>query len=490
MAVYSVKELVPKIINKLEKYSTSDKLKKKLIEDFVEKGLGDAIAIQILDGTIDVRDLQKSQNSKDEDNEKDKNQGLDIELMCLTKSLGNYLYNRFKDSELLISKYYSQPEILEYEATQIKRDKESNIVVFKNAVKINSKTYMAYLTAEHMKKIRDNRNYANFQGIQRPRRTEYSKLGVPYNAIAVNHEGVEDLKNRFIAGDIFPTAVTFAVLKLEGKKPNFNFKKAEVQNQSQGIGELGDIYIGTNFNSEDKDYTPFIIPDGYHRTRALADAMDECLEKGEKLENGLFAIINIMTEAEAKQYVVDAFKRNDIPDEDKEGLNAMTPSSVNVFVDEIIKNSNTLKGNVVDVTTKLEHLKDKLTSLKILQDSIKHADFSIDDELDSAFEAEETGKFIDMLINDMKKKYFEDDYNKLKETYLLKPFMFTGYIAIANKIINDPKAKILIRKVGEELYLKLEDKEIEKLKLDDINKCNIKTVYQFFDKLVGGVING
>lgn len=479
MAEYSVKELVPKILIKLGKYSKDNKLKKKLIEGFVEKGFGDAIAIQIWDGTLDIRELENNIEDRKKYN------GLDVSLMCLTKNLGNYLFNRYNDSELLIGNFYSQQEVLEYESFKIERDEMSNIVVFNNAIKINNKTYMAYLTAKQMKELRDNRNYANFPGVQRPRKIEYSKrTGEPYSVVAVNEEGVRELKERFIKGDIFPTAVSFAILKMDGKKPNFNFKKAEVQNQTNTMGELGDLYIGTNFNAEAKDYTPLIVPDGYHRTKALADAMDECDEKGIKLENGLFVIINVMTEIEAKQYVADAFKRNDIPDADKEGLNTMTPSNVNIFVDEIIKNSNILKGNVVDITSKLEHLKDKLTSLKILQDSIQFADFSINNEIESAFQAEATGEFIDLLINDMKNKYFEDNDEKLKETYLLKPYMFVGYLAIANKIINNSKAKMLVRKVGEELYLKLDTTEIKNLKLDNIKECNIKKVYEFFDKIV------
>ena len=76
---------------------------------------------------------------------------------------------------------------------------------------------------------------------------------------------------------------------------------------------------------------------------------------------------------------------------------------------------------------------------------------------------------------------------ELEGTYLLKPFMFAGYLAIANSLKTDAKYINKIVKISEELYLRIDDKEIKKLKLESKN-CNSKKVYEHFQKLMMEVI--
>lgn len=484
MAEYSIDELINNIYVKIDKYSKDKKFKKKLIEDFVNKGLYEEVVLQAFEGGLDISKLSK-----------------DTELICLAKGIHEYISNKYEDNDLSITKYFSSQEIMDYETKVIIKDETSNIVVFKNATRINKKTYIAYVTAEQLSLMREHRNYQNFQGIQRPRVPVKTKIG-EYEKIDTNEKGIEDLKTRFINRDIFPTAIAFSVLDIEGKNMRLNFVKKTVvetknktknktkdenKNQQDTIGEFGDLYIETNFNYDDENYTPLIIPDGYHRFTAMADAYDECIRNKTKLETGLFVIIGVMTQNEAKQYVVDAFKRNDVSEKNREGLNAITPSNANKFVNEVVKSSNILNDNVVDSYYKIKEL-NKLTSQTILEESVELSDFKIDDEITSEFQAEKSGNMIDLLINHMLTSYFEDDFEKMKKTYLLSPYMFTGYISIANKLIKNPNYKKIIMKLGEELYLRLDNSDIVELNLNH-KKCDINKVFDYFNSLIGGIIN-
>jgi hypothetical protein len=461
---YSINVLRENIYLKLKDYKFDKKLKKKLIEDFYEKGLGSAVPNLVIEGSIEIEQLDEK-----------------TELICLAKSMHEYLSNKFGDNTLNLTDYLSSDAIKNYITGVIPRDEKSNIVVLRDVTKVNNKTYMTYVTAEEMSKMRKNRNYSNLQGFQRPRVKKTTRSGKEYEVIDVNKEGVIDLKNRFIKGDIFPTAMSFAVLELEGKEPKYNFieheDKIKIEDKTKTTGTL---YINTNYNIDDIEYTPFPVIDGYHRTTGLVDAFDEEERNGRYLDNGLYAIINIMTENEARQYVIDSLQRNDV--KNKEALNAMTPSNSNNFVNIIIKSSNVLKNNVTDSYNKIKTF-NKLTSQMILEDSVNLSHFSIGNEIRAEREAEKVGNIIDLLIGDIKDSFFDGNVDKMKETYLLAPHMFAGYIAIANKLVRRPDYKKIIAVVSEELYLLVDNESVKELELND-KKCKVEDVFNHFNKFM------
>lgn len=462
MAELSIKDLKENIYLKINKHVGDMKLRKKLIEEFALKGLSEDIPALLFDKSIDIDDLDENS-----------------ELICLTKGMYNYMSNHYDDKDLNPKKYFSDGELINYDNFFVKKEPELEVISFKNTTKINNKIYSTYITAEQMSLLRRNKKYANFQGIQRPRKTVKAKSGEEYEVIDSNKKGILELKERFIKQDIFPTAVSFSILKREGKTLQFGFE-AEVKGSN-----VGTLSIKPSFNIELDDCTPFIIVDGYHRTTGLADAYDSEHSKGRELDNGLCAIICIMTEDEAKQYVVDAFKRNDVTD--KNALDAMKSTTENIFINNVIKSSKILKDNVADSHTKMKSM-NTLTYKKALVDAIKYTNFKIDDEISAEFDAERTGEIIDLLINHLQKKYFDDDFDKMKKTYLLQSNMFIGYLAIASKLVNNSEYKKIIGKVGEELFLLTEEDLIKSLKLN-VSKCDIEQIYKYFDDIVEVIIN-
>lgn len=439
------------------------KLVKKVMEDFAEKGLNEDTPALLFNQSLDVKDI---------DCKEDK-----TELICLTKSMHEYLSKNFENEILKPEKYFSSPELTTYKNfVVVEVESIPKVIKFENTTQVSGKIYSTYISAEYMSLLRKNRKYANYQGIQRPRKKVRAKNGEEYEVISANKKGILELRDRFIKQDIFPTAVSFAILQEGEKKPKFSF----IPNiEGEKIGTLSII---PNFNIEDDEYTPFIIVDGYHRTTALADSWDVA-----EVDNGLFAIIAIMTEEEAKQYVVDSLNRNDV--ENKDELDAMLPTTEEKFVKNLILNSRILNSNVGKVFKEIE-FNDKLTYNKILEKTIQRTNFKLDDEIDAEYDAEKASRIIDSIIIRLQKDYFEDSLDKLKETYLLKPNTFVGYLAIASKLINNPRYKAIVGNIVDELYLKLEENNllIDKFKLDS-EKCNIKEIYNYFDEIAEVAIN-
>ena len=457
MSQLSIEDLYKKIDEVIEDKEHRGDLKfiQFLQERFATKGLTYSIPTQIFEQMLEVEQLEK------------------LELMCLTEGIKHYLIMDI----LELKNYFSPQEISHYE-NWVNIEEIPTYLLFKDAKKIGNKSYTIEVTAKMASEILNYKQCAYYKPAQRPSKKVVRKGKVTTKA-SVNKEGVDDLIGRFTKKDIFPTQIAFAVLRYEGKKIGVSFTPI-----SEAHKNVGDLKIVYNWDREDINYTPFISNDGWHRLIALAKAYNkQLLATGEELEISLSGIINIMNEDEAKQYTRDSFKRNYA---DEGELDMMTPTDENKFTDEIIEKSEILKGNVVDTFKYIEMYK-AITSKNILSESLKYTIFDIDDELEVDSQTNKISKIIDLTINRICKEYFNNNMDELKETYLLKPFMFTGYLAIANSLKSDAKYISKIIKIADELYLRIDDKEIKKLKLDS-KDCNSKKVYEYFQNLMIEVI--
>lgn len=455
-AKFSMTELVKKLDEIINENRDNLKLINYIREQFITKGLLYQIPQQVFSDGWDLENLES------------------IELIQFTKSVGMY----FKDKSLDIVNYFSNGELIFYNSYIPIEEEAPNFILFKNAIKINAKSYVAVLTAKQASEMRRYRQYIYYKPTQRPARNVLSKgrkVGTKEN---INQEGVKDLTERFIKKDIFPTQIAWGVLYYEGKKLGISF------NGYKDHEEVGDLKIYPTWYTEDINYTPFVSNDGYHRYISLANAFDKhLLETGEELDISLTTVINIMTEAEAKQYVQDSFKRNYA---DLKELEAMSPTSENKFIDIIIDKSEVLKGKV-ETTFKNIKTTNALTSKDILSSAIKISKFDINDDIEADIQSTKIAKIIDLIINRLCKEYFNNSIKEMKETYLLAPNMFIGYLAIVDFLKNDNKYINKIVKIVDELYLLTEDKNIATLKLNNKN-CNTDIVYRYFQNLIIEVI--
>lgn len=454
----NVKFSITELIETLDKIVYDNREKQKLIgyigKGFIEKGLFYHIPQQIFSDGLDLEKLET------------------VELMQFTKSAKEFL----KLDILKLENYFSNAELIAYDTYVPPQEEIPDYVLFKCATKLNAKSYSTPLYPTKSSEMRKYRQYMYYKPAQRPAKNIVRKGKVVGTKENVNKKGVQDLTERFIEGDIFPTSIAFSVLRYEGKKIGIVFEPYE------GFDNIGDLKIYPCWDKEDPNYTPFISNDGYHRLTANADSYDVTIDNtGEIIETPLVAIINIMTEAEAKQYVQDSFKRNYA---DLEELKAMSPSNENNFVSSIIDKSEVLKDKVA-TTFKNIKITDSYTSKDILAKAIKISNFDIVDEIESELQSEKVAKIVDLIVNRLCKEYYSNNIREMELTNLLAINMFVGYFAIADVLKSDSKYISKMVKIVDELFLRTE--EFNTLKLNN-KSCNVELVYEYFKNLVAEVI--
>jgi hypothetical protein len=378
------------------------------------------------------------------------------EIIALAVSMFNFLTNTDIDAKVNINPndYFTDKIITEYELHTAPKEKRNNVVVFDECRKIDANNYWVYLSAEQLLDLRKNRNVQYFQGIQRMAKIVELPNGLKIKKTNVNPQGIKEMNERLSKKhDLRPTNIAFALLLVDGKDPIYNFTP-EYKN-------TGKLRIETDFDRNSEHYAPLIIPDGHHRNTAYCDAF---AEHGKKVKEGLGVNIYLMTVPEAKQFVADVFKRNETDEEYIESLGNEDNSLV--FVENIISNSNILRDNVSNTIKEYKEIKNSLTYLGILKDVIKYTEINTKDEVTCEKEGRKIAKVIDAMLNYMISSFFENDIEKMKNTSLLAPNTFAGYIAIGNILKDNSNFRGIAGEVADKL-INDKDNLSHKLKLDD-----------------------
>lgn len=441
-----LRDLLDKIIIK---NNNNMKLIKRVNEEFIKKNLALNTPTLLFEENIDIEELSIN------------------ELICLTTAF----YDYFKYDSLDVNKYFTGEQLLDYRVDVKDKQELGKVLKFEEVRKLDNKNYIWVGSAKEFSLLREYRKVAYFKKFQRASKIERLRDGTEVKKISINKESVNAMKNRFIDKSLFPTAISFTVLKLNGKTPNIKFE-AEYKN-------TGTLYIEPNFDINDKQYAPFIVTDGMHRFTAKCNAQDETKkETGKDLDSDMPVIISIMTEDEASTYIEDVFKRNDT---DIEWTRVIKPTDSNKFIDMLVEKSEFLNKNTIDTNAQLKK-SSKLTSKAILQECMKYTNFQVSNEIFAEDEANLSATIIDNLIGYICKQYFENDIEQMKKTYLLSKSMFVGYIAIASKLINDNNYKSKLKLIGDKLYYNIDNDEIKSLNLNRVN-TDFHEIYKYFDMI-------
>lgn len=428
--------------------------------EFTSKGFDITVPTMLFNGEVTVDVLE------------------DNEIIALATASYNFLTNTDIDPKVNINpnNYFTDKILTEYELHSAQKEQRNNVVIFDECRKIDANNYWVYLTAEQLLKLRKERNVQYFQGIQRMAKIVELPNGLKIKKTNVNPKGIKTMNRRVKEHTLRPTSISFALLLVEGKDPEYSFTP-EYKN-------TGRLRIETNFDRNSEKYAPLIIPDGFHRWTSYCDA---CAEAGEKVKKeGLGVHIYLMTVPEAKQYVADVFERNETDEEYKESLSNNDNSLV--FVENIISNSNILRDNVVNTITEYREFTNSLTYIGILKDVAKYTEINTKDEVTCEKEGRKIAKVVDAMLGYMISTYFENDINNMKNTQLLAPNTFAGYIAIANLLKDNANFRGIAGEIADKL-VGLKDNLFNKLKLDEkVKEAEAEKIYRYFENIAKEVI--
>ena len=444
----SITELNKNLDITIEKNLDNMTLIKKITKDFIKKGLSVNTPMLLFEKGLEVENLNE------------------YEKICLTKSL----YDNLKIYNLNPKLYFSARDLDGYELLVIAKENNNNKVVFKNALKLTDTSYVTYIKPKEILELFQNRQLGYYYELQRPAREV--KLGrTIVKKMSLNKQSVEEIKNECLSDNKneipVPTTISLTLLYTGNNKLNFSF-----------IGDkYGEIIIEPNFNKNDKDYTPLLLNDGNHRLQAYSKAYIQALKENKNFDEPLIVAINILNIERAKKLVINSLKVN-LPKEEE--LKTINPNSENKFVDKLINKSNILKGNVVNNFNNIKGT-NNIVSRNILLDSIKLCIIDLSDNLEIELQSSKYAEYLDLITGRIEKILFSNKKEFLKSVFAY-PYMFTGYIACCDIIVNNNYDTDKILNI---INIIIDNKDhIEELNLN-YKKTNIEKTFEEFKRLIG-----
>jgi hypothetical protein len=304
------------------------------------------------------------------------------------------------------------------------------------------------------------------------------KVGTGFiREIDVNWNHVYDMRDLMIDKKFEDNQIVINILLTGDNNPDYEFLPEIKDN-------IGRLTVRPHHDVNAENFTVMNILDGYHRILAAREAFLTCADRGEKLEGGLDIRVVVRTVSQAVELIDQIFRRSDTRRDFKK---ATAVDNYNKFVDMLSKRSQVL-NNEVELTFDECKIEEKLTYKVILRDTIKYCTkIDVNKIGETTKMSGKIAENIDMIINLLKELYFNNDIEEMKEnSFLLKPNIFAGYIAMGYKIANT-KDFYEYEKICEKLY-NLKEDEVKELKLDNKSDIPIKDICNFFENLVSEVI--
>lgn len=471
-----IEDLVTAIIEISKKEKDNMSLRQDMNKALSKKGLDIKLATLIFNEEINIEE-----NSLD-----------DVELICLCKAI--YKNKNYEMELFNPQRYFYDSQLAQYDLFQSVEEEPMENVIFENCIKLDEFNYLAVKDSASFSKMRRDRMIQYYSAIQRcPKITRLSNgtIRIRQN---FNKKGLADLIKRFSKKDIAPTAIAFIVLERPNKEAKikfipYNTQRSEESNKIEEIKKeelpqtIGDLIIKPNFDLNDENCTELICGDGWHRFTAICDAEDASVRQNKgSLNEKLATFIHIMTVDEAKQYINDVFKRSDT---DISWTRAMNPTDGQKFIVSMIEKSKFLDKNVTN-TLKEMNAFHKITHMGVLLDGVEQTDIPLNEERKSIRISRRMAEIIDEILTILQEDYFNNSYDRLKDSIYMNQNIFIGYIYIANELRKIESRESYLEKLDMivlELISNLNESISVELKLDK-SKYSTKKIIEFFKKSV------
>lgn len=388
-----------------------------------------------------------------------------------------YLNEAIKEED----KYELEDYLTDLEVQKIKefynadsKNQKVDRMVFKNVTKVKNQYLIPFVSYYDIFSYWNNRLLTyNFETQRDPKLSKTVNNSIVKQA-NINWNSVNDISKEIFADDFTANLITFNV-----RKTSKFTQQGVIYDEIERT-----LTIIPSFEKGKEVYVDII--DGFHRTLSTLAAVSKANEEGKKLEYGFMLSITNFTVREAQNYIRREDKRNPI---DKEYSKSLEKDEYYMFVDvlkEAGDSSNNKMKNMVGNTLDEVMLFKKYTSSNILHDGFRLSglDFS-DAYMNDVYLDHFIGVF-NTILGYYQFKYKNDIEKLEKETIVMMPNAFVGYIAIGAKLLNVDNSKQVLRNLLEENKINL-DKNAHDWESIDILKKNprsYKKIYDYFKKLV------
>lgn len=352
----------------IAEFSADKKVKDKVGEYFVAKGMFEAEALNIFAQRTPLETLST------------------LILCIFTDSLHQTLGDEY--NKINPSKFFSELEIKTAEEYMvIKKDRKKYPIIFENIKQLNTNQWYTDLTAQQISKLYAKRVVTYNPETQRQLKTTTQKKNI-ITKIDVNKTSVQEIKQYLLEGKFFSNFITFNILE-------------------NGEEELDIVDGNLKVNAGE-----ISIIDGFHRSLAIIDAIQENPE----LDFKIGVVITHFDVETAQRFIVQEDKRNKINSKYIKSLNL--DSKANTIVKKINETSKShLKGKI---TTDKNRIKfgNSLVMFDVLADAIELV-FKPKENLDMIHYSNYIIKGLNLIIENNTELLETVQQDKLWVTYIV-----------------------------------------------------------------------
>lgn len=428
---------------------------------YLKKGFSGERPSQILSNNIPIENLS------------------DIEILMFTQTLFEGL-QKLKEPIYVPSLnpelYFTDAEISRLNSFK-RTDKTLKELILNNVVQIDDLHWICpFMSIEEIYKAYNSALISYNFNTQREATYKETDTGKLIRIATLNPISVRDISEDMYNDKFTPNLITLNVRLMTGKKPNINYDNANRK-----------LYIKPDYDYGSDNTTFIDTTDGFHRINAAILAYEKAKEEGKELKGGLIVSITCMTEDEARNYIARESKRNDMS---KEYTSALTNDDYNKVIRKINdygdEKNNIFKDKIANTFNEVSY-GDKYTTFEFMRDGLRETDLDIKDDFEMKMTIPKIIEIITFIIRHSMKSYYNNDLETLKKnSNLLEPTMFVGYLAIANELKNDNNYISKIPEISRRL-LNISPSELKDIGLYQVKTFKAKKVYDYFKELINNI---
>lgn len=228
-----------------------------------------------------------------------------------------FWFASYNQTKIRAEEYYSAEEIKKYSRSKVKKTKPIFPVIFYNVLQISDDQFVTTINTKYLYELYNNGALAYNLKTQRAPKV-FVKDGIEKYAISINRFSVSEIRNLLGNGLFISNDLTFNV----------------------GDRDDNDFYYDPNDGRFVLRSGMFDILDGFHRTRAIIQVMNEEPDFSKEF------VLNIMAfpEQKAKRFVAQQDKRNKIKSSFAKSIDDTRFDSV--VAKKINEESNQLRGQI------------------------------------------------------------------------------------------------------------------------------------------------
>lgn len=448
-------ELLEKLVN-IKNNENSVALVKFLKDKFLKKGLTSSIPNQVMSELLPITELST------------------IEMICFTEGCEEF----FNDQSLDKTKYFGQSDIINYTNFIPPKEKKIEVIELDNVIKDEAEGHIRYMRPfTPIQTIAEwEMNKVTTYSFEMQREPIYKILpnGEKIKQKNINQKSVNEIADLFYNNEFEPNMITYCILAIDGKRPQVKYNK-----------DTRKLRIELDYDVNSDTYTSVSLIDGQHRTSGATKAVILSERNNKKLNGSLHTAFYVMTQQEARTYIDNQNKQNAIS---KDHLEAFKNDDFNVVFAKMVNYKNSSRNifyeNIAESYMEMKSY-NKLTYKTVILDAFKMTTIDISNDFKVNFEVPKYCDIITNLVKYIAMEYYDNSIDKLKDdSNLLSMNIFVGYIALAERLINNKEYLNIIPDIAEKINNNIE--EINKLNLTSKNLTikDKENIFKYFKNLI------